>query len=331
MNRKIKQALTFSSMMSCFIATTLFGDSVNNKSNTSYATPKIKNPSEESPLNYYIGAYYTYWAPYVENSAVAYADGTAIIQGSQIFPDFTAQSGFKISAGANTRHDGWVLGLNYAWFNNQPSLKTTHLSNLDYISYFPSSPTTLYNAFETQFKNQFNRIDAQLDWSFFSGQYFTFRRWLGILAAWDQESLNVYQTTTTDQIQAVNVDQNWWGIGPYTGGEGAFYFTNTFCGFISSGVGMLLTNHKVTTGSLNVDSNHVTTAVLSNMFTEYNNMEPMLEASLGVRWEETWPNWGLCIDLTWETQTYFSHIFLSQVSAGNYSMQGLTLGATISF
>lgn len=327
----IKKTLTVFSVMSCFATASLFGEVSNAKTNTPYAVPPAKNPSSEDSMNFYIGASYTYWAPYQENTAVASSVGSATIVGGVIVPAFTAQSGFKVCLGANTTHDGWMVGLNYAWFNNQPSLKTATVVTTPYTSFFPSAADELYVAFETQFQNQFNRIDAQLDRQFYAGHYFAFRPWLGLLAAWDQQYIHIHQTTTLDDIEVVSEHQNWWGIGPYAGGEGSFYFTDDFSGYISSGLAMLLSNHKVTSGALNVDANHVTTGVLSNMYVEYNNMEPMLEASLGVRWNGTWPNWGLCIDLAWETQTYFSHANINEVAAGSYSMQGLTLGAKVSF
>ncbi len=333
MNKKIKNTLAVFSIMSCFTATSLYGAPANDPSNTQYAVPPAKNPYGEDSLNFYLGVYYTYWVPYQENTDVAMNLGSATVQGGVITPVITGQSGFKLSAGANTTYDGWMVRMNYAWFYNKPSLSQAPVVGSDYFSHFPIMPGTYYDSFKTQFQNQFNRIDAQLDRQFYAGNYIALRPWLGLLIAWDEEYLHVYQTTTppTPQIQEISEHQLWCGVGPYAGAEGSFYFTDEFCGFISSGVGMLLSNHQMTAGAFNVASNLTRTSVLSNMFEEFNDMEPMLEASLGIRWDGAWPNWGLCVDLSWETQTYFNHARLSQVGTGNYSMQGLTLGARVSF
>ena len=334
MNTKLNKFLTLFTLSSCLIATSIFAENSNDKSTAQFAVPPAKNPSGEEALNFYIGAYYTYWVPYQTNTNIAVSLGTGSVQGGAISPAMNARSGFKVSAGANTTYDDWMVRLNYAWFYNEPDLAAATLVNTFYYSLFPTSIAgdDEYYAFSSQFQNQFNRIDAQLDRQFFAGNHFVFRPWLGLLAAWDQEYLHVYQTNLDSQIEKVQTHQLWWGIGPYAGAEGSFYFTDEFCGFVSSGLAMLLSNHQITAGSFDVNSSLNPTGVVHlNAFNEYNDMEPMFEATLGLRWDANWPTWGLCIDLAWEAQTYLNHARFSAEGLGDYSMQGLTVGAKVSF
>ncbi len=323
----LKKKLALFLLTNCYMAPSLFAEN---------AVPLGTHSLEQNAPNFSISAFYTYWVPYQDVINVAITSGSATVQGGVIAPAMNGQSGFKLNACASTTHDGWMVRLNYAWFNNQPSLEEAAVASTPYISYYGLLPLPLYNAFSTCFQNQFNRIDSQLDREFFAGNYFVFRPWLGLLAAWDQEYLNIFQTTpdvvgSSNFTEEIKIHQNWWGIGPYAGCVGSYYFTNEFCGYISSGLGMLLSNHKITTTYFNTNSSVIPIGRFAGNFNEYNNMEPMLEASLGVRWEKMWTTWGLSLDLSWETQTYFSHANLTQQGTGNYSMQGLTAGLIVSF
>jgi hypothetical protein len=194
---------------------------------------------------------------------------------------------------------------------------------------------------ETKFKNQFNRIDATLDRAFHAGHYLTFRPFMGLLGAWDSQ--NLYTNAQTDAVaiafdddtQSYRSSQNWWGIGPYGGLESSYYFTNDWALFLSSGVSMLLSNHNVSAKSYTWTNSTTVGAYEFNNKQNVNSVEPMLETSLGLRWDMNWPNeCALRLELAWEIQTYFAHSGLQVFPSDeltNYSMQGLTLGLRVNF
>ncbi len=342
MNTKLKKLIPLFALASCFTATSVFaGEDTNGTPKAQYSVAPAKNPGGEDALAFYIQAAYTFWVPYQEGMNLAYSgtNATADLPGNIISPSINGCSGFKVAIGANTMHDGWMVGLNYAWFNISPAMATNKfLDGRTYISTFDDSGDTI-NSISSKWSNQFNRLDGQLDRTFYAGHYLTFRPWLGLLGAWDNQHLDANENENESQSivvdEQVRWQQSWWGVGPYAGVEASYFFTSEWALYISSGGSMLLANHCLTQAEYEMEGNAVGTYEFNQKNNLY-NVEPMIETSLGLRWESFWTEWALCIDLSWELQTYFSHNGFQSFDSpmglmGNYSMQGLTAAVKVSF
>ncbi|MCH9811564.1 hypothetical protein K0U07_02230 [bacterium] len=307
------------------------------KGKTQHPVPPAQYPNEEGTRNFSIGAAYTYWVPYQEGMILAVGGNNTTVAGDTITPAVSAQSGFKVFGSTNCYHDGWVAHLGYTWFYNPTNLRAnTLIDNVTYTATFNNDSVT-YSSINSQFGNQFNRIHASVDRAFFAGHYLAIRPWMGLLAAFEEQHL-VYVGTHSvgdGSYDGFHMSQNWWGIGPYGGTEATYYFAPDWGLRVYSGLSMLYAEHKARYKNFTVTSSQTSEAV-NNSLALYWGVEPMLEVGLSICWEGNWTDWGLALDIGWELQTYFDHNpfqgYYSGVGiAGNYSMQGLTVSARVSF
>lgn len=336
MNKNLRRLLSLSILASCAVAPISAYDNKNeHKHNVQHAVPPGQYPSSQDALPFFIGAYYTYWVPYQTGMNLGLGGNNLAQPGNVARPALNGASGFKVSLGSNTGHDAWNVQLNYTWFWYSPGYRANNPKNeVLYIPTFNAN-NVVYQTLESRFQTQFNRIDGIVDRSFYAGHYLAFRPWLGLLGVWDYQNLDYNATTEQEQIEKARDTQNWWGIGPYAGVEATFYFTNDWGLFISSGGSLLLANHDVNIGDFYYTDDTPSSTVRNNK-TNFNNVEPMIETSLGLRWDSNWTDWALRIDVAWELQTYFNHNgFLPYYSPvgvlGDYSMQGLTVGLRFNF
>ncbi|MCH9617423.1 MAG: hypothetical protein SP4CHLAM5_07120 [Chlamydiia bacterium] len=339
MNKNLKRLIPLFALACCATTTAFAYDSndEHKEHKSMHAVPPPQHPGGPDALSFYVGAAYTYWAPYQEGMNLAIGEPTTgtTVRGNVLKPAMNAASGFKVSLGANTHHDGWNAEIAYTWFYYSPSMKDhTILTGVTYRPTF-NAIDEAYSSLKSQFKTQFNRIDLTVDRSFYAGHYMTFRPWMGLLAAWDTQNLNFIGNTSSTVTQQAYKKQTWWGIGPYAGGEGTYYFTNDWGLFIKSGVSLLLSDRTVYNNNLNYTDGVAASAVANNKATDY-GVDPMFETELGLRWDSNWTDWALRIDLGWQLQTYFNHNgFLGYYSGagnmGTFAMQGLTLAVRVNF
>ncbi len=341
MSIKQRKLITLFALTHCYFSSGLFATEANTQK-VPYAVAPAKNPVGDDTLPFYIQGAYTFWVPYQEGLNIAYSGNNAPANnpGNIIRPIIEGANGFKVGLGANTMHDGWMIRLNYAWFNNSPQQTANTLDPADiYAATFETSSNS-YSAISSKWTGQFNRVDAKLDRSFFAGHYLTLCPWLGLLGTWETQNLSMTEIGDDGNSVAVSEEvrwqQNWWGIGPYAGCEASYFFTDAWALYISSGASLLVVNHELYQKEYDTLPIDPALAYSFNQVDNFYNVEPMIETSLGLRWESAWTNCSLCIDLSWELQTYFSHngfqaFFGPMGVMGNYSMQGATASAKISF
>lgn len=293
-------------------------------------------PTENDTFDFNVGAAYTYWVPYQNGMILLYNNGvvaTGETKGKYVTPFTQGQSGFKVHIGMTTPHDGWNVFVNYTWFNNDNGYKTYTLTDSElYSSNYLSGN---YATSQARFKNQFNRIDAFLDRNFYVGRYTTLRPWAGILGAFEKQYLDITGEDENGGTSVFSGKQHWWGVGPYAGMEGTYLLTEMFGLYANLGGSLLVANHYVPETVVMTDPEDNVTYPLYISPT-YNDLEPMIEASLGLSFDYNWENFGLLVKLAWETQTYFSHNGFTGIdpemgNRGTYSMQGLTLDFGMQF
>jgi hypothetical protein len=339
MKTNIKRLLPILAIASTMFTAPAFAYEDAKEYKVNQAVPPSKYPTGTENNNFFASAAYTYWAPYQEGLNIAIARNNLENQGDIIRPAMASASGFKIGLGANLQHDGWVIAANYTWFYCPTDMaKNTLVDTLDYTPIF-APDTFRYVTLDSQFAMQLNRVDLTIDRSFWSGHFLSIRPWLGLVGACDRQHLNYKGTIAGGQnnVLGVNIMQeDWWGVGPYTGSEATYYFNTDWGFYISSGVSMLLTHRYVQTKDFNYQADGTVDDVVNYNHTSFNGVEPLLEATIGVRWDANWTNWGLRLDLGWEFQKYFSHNgfqgYYSPVGIlGDFSMQGLTFAARVNF
>jgi hypothetical protein len=306
--------------------------------------------SSREALTFSVGASYTYWVPY--NEGTVFATGYGVDNslprnlennqvGNNLVAEIGAVSGFKLRADVNTKHDRWHAAAHYTWFYHNPNFKASSVQ--EHAVYTTNILALLDSTFvrsaKSKYKVLFQRVDGMIDRNYYIGQYLVFKPWIGLLGAWDEQTINAevvrFQEDSDTTTFYTNTSQNFWGVGPYAGMTGTFYFNHHVGVFISTGTALLLSNRKITTDYLSIGATDVLGYIGRNA-SDNNDVEPMLEISLGICWESFWEKAALRIDLAWEAQTYLEHysyleLYASKPTLTNYSMQGLTLGATISF
>jgi len=296
-------------------------------------TPSYMPISTPSHLDFdfFVEGAYTLWVPYQEGNAIAFSGNTSDVErGNVLRPSTKECSGFKVALGVHTPHDDWTATLEYTWFFN-PGFFSYGRQNIDqsYRLTFDPLETGTAHYIESRWKSNFNRIDGTLDRSFYLGNYFTFSPSMGLLGAWETQILDQNGIISS----AYNEDtwkQSWWAIGPYGGAETAFFFTKSSSFYVIPSGALLLANHSL----FQSGSEHSDYAF--NQKDCFYNVEPMIEILLGLRQNLSWTQWALCFDVAWQLQTYFSHNGFQSYSnpmgvMGNYSMQGLSASATLSF
>lgn len=331
----------------CFAFGSLLAETGSDQSTkkTHHPVPPAMHPSAgDDSLTFFVGANYTYWMPYEGGLLIATTSGTATAEGASIYPSTTGRSGFQVGVAANTHFDSWIVGVNYTWFYNNPSMSTFNGTAAGTYSTLwdnaPSIAVTSFDGVNSQFTNQFNKIDISLDRGFFAGHYLAFRPWMGLLVAWEDQHLNFELTdgnsTTVADNGTFRNKQSWVGVGPWGGIESTYFFTNDLGLFLSSGVGILLAEHTVTQTQYESYTNATTHVLASDVKTTVDNVEPMIQAMLGLSWDSYWQEWALKLMIAWEIQTYFSHNAMGPNGSnlgtmGDYSMQGLTVGVRANF
>lgn len=288
----------------------------------------------ERCTNFFFYGAYTYWQAYQQNSLIV-SVGNNGAQGNVIYPNDGYRNGFKVGLGANNTFDGWYFGATYTWFYNFPGVRTNNLiSGQNYFTAFTANPV-VFTSCASKFVNSFNRVDALFDKDFYSGKYFTFRPWIGFLGAWEHSKLYMEGATTEAPLRRMELKQQWYGVGPYSGFGAMCNCTESFALFVNPGLAMLFANHSLSNDQQTLEAEGGTT--YNVLYPKnYFNIEPMVEISLGFSFNMDYHNFSANIKAAWEMQTYLFHngfqgFFPGMGVDGPYSMNGLTVGLRLGF
>ena len=326
------------SATTCFFSH-LFAEEANTHT-TAYTQKKAEhhksstNPMDtKSDTSFTAGASYTFWAPYIIGSGMAYGTGTPTIKGNTIHPSLNAVSGFKAMLGANLNHDDWNVKARYTWFFHDPTTQRGKTST-DFQYAGRNGTLAIVDSLDSRYFIFFNRVDLYLNKCMQYSNYTKISPWMGLLGAWDNHSLNIDSEVNIDATDATvdgHLKQQWWSIGPYGGAELCYNFTDSLGLYLSSGAALLLAEHHAySTGD------NTLLGFMGNNVNKVYNVETMFETSLGMRWKKVGESMTFGASIAWEIQTYFEHIdlpFFKNIvqSYGNYSMQGLTASVEANF
>lgn len=328
-----------------------YDDSTSNSDNSpaKMAVPPSPTPGEAGP-NVFISADYTLWTAREAGLAIAESTyystaSTAPVEGKVFYPDWKLRSGFKVDLGVYLPHDNWDLKAEYTWFYNKGNhmkdlgVAAGQTLNTNWID--PLSGVQTIASAAAKWDNWFNRIDVTLGRSFFAGHYLAIRPFMGLLGAWDNQDLDIQYKTTTTQANPYTIDndQKWWGVGIYSGTESTFTFmsdsSNQWSLFLNAGAALPWS--KFDSKNTTKDDSGNTKASVGN---DFYTVAPMIEATLGIRWETWWSDgsWKFLLQAGWEEQVWFNHNNFvvpgsdaNSIGSGSYTMQGLTIKAAVAF
>lgn len=306
------------------------------------SSESIKPIFKRKPLHmpdFCFGGSYIFWVPYQDGLEAAYYHGFTEAKGNYIYPEFAGRSGFKAMFGVQNILGNSDFIANYLWFSNFPVYTSHSLLNAqdtgepEYLSPFSGEVDPEFNAISSRFRNYFQRVDGYFQKSFSGASYFIVCPWAGILGAFEQQHFDVNGTEATGDITEYRYKQSWWAVGPYAGMSATYYFFKTFGFYTKFGGALLLGNHHISGDARTRDDNVYSNPMIQT-YTRVNNLEPMAEIHLGLKFGPPSKKDVFEMFIAWEAQTYFSHTgfqrFYSPVgSMGNYSMQGVTAGFSI--
>ena len=356
-----------------FAATATNTEHASDTTKVKTAVPPSARPSSEDIIGLSLSGDFTFWTAAQSGMALATTNvgghtGTAAVMmsgqpttvnttvhGTVYYPKTNWKPGFKVDLGYNLDHDGWALLAEYTWFYNKKNhLHTwTNTDNnmytmwrLDSTSYTP----TWVNSISSKWSNWFNRINVEIARSFYAGHYFSHSPFIGVLGAWEKQTLFVActpsHTISGDDVYGENAyafhnKQTWWGVGPYFGINSNFYLSNSCCTcgdmslFIDMGSALTWSRFEITKKVVNT-GNYIV-AFPKNKFW---NVSPMLEMFAGLNWESWFADntWFVNMKLGWETQVWFNHNYMTASTptmdtpvGGMYSMSGLTAKLMVLF
>ena len=319
--------------------------------------PKVKTavpPSAitcqtEDMLGLSLSADFTLWTARQSGMDVAItninAAGTNVStseHGHVIYPKFKLRPGFKVDLGYNFDHDGWEAVVEYTWFYNKTNhLHPTIITNGGMTTWsvprgVSFSTTTIYSV-HTKWDNWFNKVTAEIARSFFAGHYFSYRPFMGVLGAWEDQRFDIkyYQLASSSTPYQVLNKQEWWCVGPYGGVDSSFYFPGGEWAIFMD-CGSALGWARCDAHQRNINTTPITCSFYKDP--EW-NLSPMIELAIGLKWDYCCSDntWFVRMQAGWETQAWFNHNFMRSLgprtSTGNglYSMQGLTVKVLVMF
>lgn len=294
-----------------------------------------------------INVAYTLWTAREDGLAVSLSNvyipsvlSSTASSGSVFYPEWQLRSGFKAGANLLLDYDGWDIGAEYTWFWNKHN-RFTSVSASGTLSptLFPASLDPIMDTASANWNNWFNRIDLDLGKGFYLGRYLSLRPFLGLVGAFERQSFDVeYSNSTFPSLTITeNNTQQWWAVGPYTGFNTSYIcnagINNEFSFFLDGGFALTWAHYK--THNL---SSTLPNLFLANVSNSLSSIDPMAELTLGMRWQNFWSpccdNSSFLIQAAWEIQVWFNHnqmALMNKQSMNNYSMQGLTLKAQVTF
>ncbi len=272
--------------------------------------------------------------------------------GHHIRPKFDYENGFRVYGGFELPCDQWELGAAYVYTPGKGSTGFhTPAINLPVgttqtVEGFINTGETLLSGLSGSWKSNLNQVDLEFSRTIKCGECFKLRPHIGARAAWGNQKYHVASTLlvpiTIDLVtedfplgtttQYDHYKQKFQGYG-VEGGLWAEY--NLSCGLSVVGHvgGSVLyskfnTHHRIeeatvtptTTTLLSVDTDHDTiwTAI------------PTVEYFAGLQYADNMCDYDFSIHVGYAQQVFFDLNRMTRQD-GNYSFQGLVLGADVAF
>lgn len=307
-----------------------------------------------------------------QESGLSYATKTAntgntlVGKGKVKDLEFKWDYGFRTGLGFNIPHGNYDTCFNYTWFRDTAKGNTNNNGNmrvfptlinasLDLVAaggltpgtYALSEPTTA--TADAHWKLHLNVLDWELGKQFVPYQWFSFRPFLGVKAAWvhqnydiQYDSLNL--TTSPNFDYSVQLKNNYWGVGPTGGFTSQFWLGNGFSIFGKAAVSLVYGSFTLTHEEQATIISTGTTTTIANLSDHYGAGRAITDLAIGLGWDTKFckDRFHLALAAGWEQHIYFGQgefmHFMDPSNGGHFtqdhsdlSLQGGTLSAKFQF
>lgn len=319
-----------------------------------YCDPCANYDCCEMP-DYVVYADFLYWQANVqglEYARTGYQFGlnpeSITEQGKLYSPGCEWTPGFRVGAIVDLGCCEWDFFAQYTWLRPDSScsvegpafLEPTILSDLilDLITPFENASA------HANFKIDFNVLDFGLGRTFNVNECFVFRPHFGFKATWQKLHYDVTYRRVEDSVVVENIiqaSQDFDGIGLRAGFDAAWKFSPCFSILGKFALSSLYSDidaprqDNTITPVIGGPTENVVIGLTKN---DVCTLIPVLELFLGIRWDTTVCDcYDMYVQIGWENQVWFDYNNLVRYSLdatgphGNFTLQGLTVGAGMAF
>ena len=296
-------------------------------------------PRIRGDWNVFFSADFIYWTVRQDGMFYAVSGAGANASGGSVHDiDWEWEPGFKVALGVNLPHDGWDMVAEYTWIQSDASDSTSqNAATSTLIPYWlvGGNNSALTHA-RASWDIHYNNLTLDLGRNTYMSQYMKLRLFAGLHAAWIDQDYSATFTQIDGQINKLNLDQDFWGIGLRAGLNNAFQFTKNFSFFADLAASILW-------GQFDVDRtekttvNNVTTKVLDTGAKPH-TAEPVLDLQAGFRYDGwmSQDRFHFALQVGWEHQLWILHNEVIKNlgepdHAGDLYMQGVTVKARLDF
>lgn len=353
----------------CTLVTTsvLFANTMdqNMSDNSSLTYQRGQNVSEAPPsgprvadgVNINLSLDFLWWK--ASQQGLAYATsgvlsnvGNAVVKrGTQETPDFEWGPGFKVAFGVALPWDHWDLNLEYTWlytFDATNHIKDSNgnIAEAVAVGSLTSSTSELSGITKAHSKwdLQFNVIDIDIGKNYYLSNHVTLRPFAGLKWTWQDQDWTAHYTADNLSVNGslsgpgkarMKQDHFFWGVGVRTGLKSQWYVTTDWSIFANTALSALWNDYTVDRRDKFQPNGTDAATVLSTSKDCY-DLHSVAEFQLGMMGEWWFYNNNLhfAISAAYEQQVWINYgefIYLTDHSAGDLSLHGLTLKARFDF
>ncbi len=311
----------------------------------------------------YFSVDYLFWTARQDNMEFVYqqrSSGGSVIGKSKVkAPDWKYDSGFRIGAGLDFKHDGWDTYLNYTWFHPEKSKRNVSIGvpssavNRLIATWSASADTvflpTFFQNSKGSWKFHYDDLVWELGRNFYISRFLTLRPFGGLETSWQKQKQELFyeQPNFPNRRQFfMRNTLDYWGIGIRVGLNSAWYLYKknlsiigdvAFAGLWSH----IKTNQKQRSIKQASAVSVVTQTIPLALHNSFHSIKPVIDWMLGMQWESWFYNnrMKLLVRAAWEEQVWINQNALPEVffqqsynaRGGDLSIEGLTIRARFDF
>lgn len=253
-------------------------------------------------------------------------------------PDFKYSSGYRIFADYITPCNNWDIGVSYTHIGSKATVAAYNdplLIDTNFVSIFAQNFPLLTPLGGMSFSSATARWDAPIDYididisrTFRCNSMFAITPHIGIRGLWIDEDFTIAGFSPTSSFETV-MREKIEGFGIEGGLNATLTFGSGFSLCADLG-GSLLYSRFRNIGDAAVFAAGVPVSVVSYSDTIYNAVTT-IDSFIGIAYDIDFCSAALNLKAGWEQHVLFNVSQFTFAGSGNLTMQGLTLGGSISF
>lgn len=370
----MKSAYVATSMIAFCLSSSLFADDINPVPTEVQSIPSPKRERQVTPsarpqvqggINVYLTGDWLYFKP--QEKGLTYAlkatassvtiptgDQWEIQDGHYKSTEFSWQSGFRVGAGWNTKHDGWDFLL--AWTRFYTSEKDS-VSTVGTNYVFPSMSDASIAIDPVQrasahFRLHLNQIELILGREFYVSRSLSLKPRVGVVTAWIDQKFDIYYDNligigpqppgTFNDIENKN---DFWGTGLKAGLNTQWELGWGFSIFGDGALSILYGKFNMKHGSeVNATVSGVAVSADTDLHDKFHIARYIADLSLGLRWDYMFTDDRVHLGLSagWEDHIYFGqnqflitpnarYVGLNESQNEDLTLQGFVLSTRLDF